>query len=102
MLKLAPEPLFTVSVAIPVPGADDVLVNCTFRHMGVAALRAWSESNAGREDLDVIADVLAGWAGIDAEYSRDTLAALLDAYPGAAVSLATAYRRELVKAAAKN
>jgi hypothetical protein len=102
MLKIAPAPTFVASVAIPVPGGDAQLVNFTFRHMGKAALKAWIEAARERDDIDSIAQIVAGWDGIDAEFSAENLAQLLDAYPSAAVAVLEAYVGELGKAAAKN
>lgn len=102
MLKIAPSPTFVASVAIPVPGGDAQLVNFTFNHMGKAALKAWIEAAREREDIDSIASIVCGWDGIDAEFSMDNLAALLDAYPSAAVAVLESYVGELGKAAAKN
>jgi hypothetical protein len=102
MLKIAPSPTFVASVAIPVPGGDAQLVNFTFNHMGKAALKAWIEAARDREDIDSLASIVAGWDGIDAEFSMENLAALLDAYPSAAIAVLESYVGELGKAAAKN
>ncbi|MCU0919678.1 MAG: phage tail assembly chaperone [Burkholderiaceae bacterium] len=102
MLKLAPEPTFTVSVVVPVPGGADELINVTFRHMGKSALKAWIEQAKGREDIDSLMDVVVGWAGVEAEFSRDALAQVLDNYTQAAVAMLEAYVGELGRAAAKN
>ena len=103
MLKLAPEPTFVVGVALPVPGQPDQLVNVTFRHQGRAALRGWLDAaREAQSDAALLGEVIAGWKGIDAEYSAANLAALLDAYPGAGGALFNAYVAELGKAAAKN
>jgi hypothetical protein len=68
MLKIAPSPTFVASVAIPVPGGEQQLVNFTFNHMGKAALKAWIEAARDREDIDSIASIVCGWDGIDAEF----------------------------------
>jgi hypothetical protein len=102
MLKLAPEPTFVAAVTVPVPGGSDELINVTFRHQGKAALKVWIDAAASRDDLDSLSEVIVGWSGVEAEFSRDALAAVLDAYPRAAVSMLESYVGELGKAAAKN
>ena len=102
MLKLAPEPTFVAAVVVPVPGGTDELINVTFRHQGKAALKQWIEAASTRDDLDSLSEVIAGWTGVEGEFSRDALAAVLDAYPRAAVAMLEAYVGELGRAAAKN
>lgn len=102
MLKIAPEPTFVVSVALPVPGGADQLVNVTYRHKGRKAIKAWLDAARERDDADSLGEVIAGWDGIDVAFSQAALADLLDAYPGSAIALLEAYVGEVGKAAAKN
>lgn len=109
MLKLLPEPLFTIPVPVPVPGEADALINCTFRWMDADAFDAWLQASAGQtggkvyeRDADSLIEILAGWGGVDAELSRDTLRDLFRARPKLAQSMVAAYAAELLKAPAKN
>ena len=102
MLKIAPEPTFVASVVVPVPGGGDALINVTYRHKGRAALKEWTASFGSRNDPDCLEEVIAAWDGVEVDYSRETLGMLLDAYPGAAMALFTAYVGELGRAKAKN
>lgn len=102
MLTLAPAATFAATVRIHVPGVDDVPVNFIFAHKGKSALKDYMARAKGMEDLDAVAEIVTGWDGIEADYSREALAALLDAYPSAAVSILDGYLAEIGKAAAKN
>ena len=102
MLTLAPAATFVATVRVHVPGGDDVPVNFIFAHKGRAALKDFVERAQSSADLDAVAEIVAGWDGVEADYSRDALAALLDAYPSAAVSILEGYLAEIGRAAAKN
>lgn len=109
MLKIAPEPLFTIPVHVAVPGADDALINCTFRWLDSDAFDAWLQACAKQtggkvyeRDADGLIEILQAWSGVDAELSRDTLRDLFRARPKLAQSMVSAYATELLKAPAKN
>lgn len=102
MLKLTPNPTFTVGVGIAVAGEPDISINITYRRKTKAELRDFAESLKTREDLDVISEIVAGWDGVEVEFSPESLAVVLDIYPGAAVSLIDAYLHEIGRAKTKN
>jgi hypothetical protein len=102
MLTLAPAATFPVSVRIHVPGGDDVPVQFTCSHKGKAALGDFVSRASSMGDLEAVSEIVTGWVGVDAEFDRDNLAAMLDAYPTAAVAILEAYLAEIGKAAAKN
>lgn len=107
MLKLQPAPTFKARVGIPVPGQDKtVQVMCTFAHMTRDEYAAFSigEGAAARSDVDSIMAILRGWdeADIDAAFSREAVALLIQQYHGAAFAIAEAYAIELKGARAKN
>lgn len=103
MLRLQPNPTFRAAAAISIPGeAAPVAIEVEYRHLGREALIAYFDGLPGRPDLDALADIVVGWSGVDAPFSRETLAALLDAYPTAALALFEAFRRECLEAKAKN
>lgn len=102
-LKLIPADSFDAPASIRVPGGEPVQVMVTWRHKGRAEVGAWFASAAGRDDADVLAEVILGWGPeIDQPYSRENLEKLLDAYPGSAVDLLAAYRDGLQGGRRKN
>lgn len=101
-LNIAPAATFVAAVRIHVPGGGDVPVNFTFLHKGKTAIKAYIERAKTIDDLDAVAEIVAGWEGVEAEFSREALGQLLDAYPTAAVSILEGYLGEIGKAAAKN
>lgn len=102
MFKLQPNPTFVAPVAIPVPGAAAQEINVTFAHKGKSEIKAYLDLATTREDIDSLSEIVLGWDGVDADFTRDNLAVLLDAYPGAAMALLTSWVNELGKAVAKN
>ena len=95
MLKLQPNPTFKCKVGIPVPGEEKrVDVTFTFRHMTRSEFEAFNPS--GEQDADTLLRIVAGWGSdIDGEFSRETLAKLVDIYPGSAYAIAHAFATEL-------
>jgi hypothetical protein len=110
MFKLNPNPTFTCTVRLSVPGSDaSAPITFTFRHKGARDLRRWLSSAAqSADDVDFLDEVIESWSGVVSEdgsavpYSKETLAVLLDAYPASAAELVLAYRSQLVDARAKN
>ena len=102
MFKLQPNPTFTSKVTISVPGGKAVQVGIVFRHLSRNTLKDYFAGLKGRADEDALADIIAGWEGIDAPYSAENLATLVDNYPCAAMELFDAFRRDLLEAARKN
>jgi len=102
MFKLDPNPTFTVSVDIPVPGGQPQPLTLVYRHKRKAEIQRYLDSAAGREDADFISEIVAGWQDVDAEFSADNLAKLLDAYPAAAAAILEAWVYALGRAREKN
>lgn len=102
MLTVNNNPTFSIEVALAVPGGADEKIRVTFRHKGKAAFSKWLEEMKTHGDTDSLAEIVAGWSGVDAEYSKASLEKLLDAYPSAAHALFAAYAQELGKAPGKN
>lgn len=103
MLKLTPSPTFWAKCDISIPGADKpARIEVEFRHLGKEAIKAYFDGLDGKTDNEALAEIITGWKGVDAEYGNDTLAALLDAYPAAALELFSAYKREAIEARIKN
>lgn len=113
MLKLNPSPQFIAPVSLTIAGESETgSVLLTFKHQGKQALAAWLDSatsgTSGTSDLDLVAGVVLGWDGVNDEsgapvpFSRDALAALLDAYSAAAGEIVSAYIHALTESRAKN
>ena len=110
MFKINPAPTFTCPVAISVPGSEQPqTLTLTFRHKGLRELEAWRARAAEKaSDTEYLAEVIEGWSGVfdgndlAVPYTRESLAALLDAFPSASVEIFIAYVRQLRDARAKN
>lgn len=103
MFKINPNPTFKATVLLSVPGADKpASITVEFKHLAKSALRDYFAGLDGKSDAEALATVITGWQGVDAEFSVDALALLLDNYPAAAGELFEAFRRELLEARRKN
>lgn len=109
MFKLNPAPTFTAQVPLSVPGLPEPLaLAVTFRHKGKSALAAWMASAAGKQDAELLHEVIAGWSGMQDEagaevsYSLAALTDLLENYPAAHGELFRGYLGELTEAKRKN
>lgn len=102
MLKLQPNPTFEAKVLVPVPGGKDVEVTFTFNHKGREAIKEFAERAKAAEDIDSVSEIVSGWDGIDAAFSRENLAALLDAYPALSARIIQAWFDEIASAKTKN
>lgn len=103
MFKLNPNPTFFGKIEIPVPGSSPQPIEIEFRHKTKDGLKAFFESaQDGRADDDLLAEIIVGWRGVDAEYGADALRDLLQNYPAAAMEILGGYTRALTQAKAKN
>jgi hypothetical protein len=95
MLKLQPNPTFKCKVGIPIPGEQKRHdITLTFKHMPRAQFEAFQAAD-GEADVDTLMRIIAGWDGVDGDFSRENLLALTEAYPGASFAIGTAYANEL-------
>lgn len=102
-LKLNPSPTFPLKVLVPVPGDDaptEVMLVAKYRN--IDELMAFSTVMAEKDFPEVIADIVVGWEGVDAEFSGEALAILQKNYPGLHNVILAAYFQESQKARAKN
>lgn len=100
-LKLIANPTFEVAVPIPVHGGESVPVKFTFKHRTKTALKEWQESLRGKQDADVILEMVEAWE-FDDELNRDNVEQLLDNYAGATMAILTTYLQEISQARVKN
>lgn len=109
MFRLQPNPTFECSVPLSRPELEQpVSIKVTFKHKGKQALAEFISRAPGREDVDHLSEIIAGWSGVtDADgnavpYSYDNLHKLLESFPPAAGELHRAFLRELTEAKRKN
>nr|WP_154325039.1 phage tail assembly chaperone [Pantoea sp. 201603H] len=112
--SLNPNPTFKVTVTIPRPGQDDGTVTLTVRHKTRTQmadlekeLKAQAEKAAetgeysNESSASYLEQVIESW-NIDAEFNRESLLMLLENYPRAFDSIATAFTKELYSVREKN
>lgn len=103
MLKLQPNPTFKTKVAISVAGeAIGQMIDVEFKYLNKTKIKAYFENIAGKSDADALAEIIVGWSGVEAAYSAEALAELVDSYPSASADLFEAFRRELLESKRKN
>lgn len=97
MFKLQPKPTFWAKVPIAIAGSPKpVLLDVEFNHLDRDTLRKYLDSLDDREDADSINEIVAGWKGVDEDFSRDSLEKLLSNYPGSAMSLVRVFAAESI------
>jgi predicted nucleic acid-binding protein len=91
VFKLQPNPTFWWTVQIPVAGEDPQPLEVEFRRMKASALRTFGSTIEGREPIDAVSDLVVGWRNVDADFSRERMAELLEEYPKASDAILLAY-----------
>lgn len=106
MFKLVPEPTFKAAVAIPtVNGSGSITLTMKYRNREevVSFMESFTATpDTPRRDEDVVADVVVGWEGVDAEFNAENLALLLKFYPGAASAIVDDYLKRSTRIREKN
>jgi hypothetical protein len=103
MFKLQANPTFTARVPISVPGAEKAPeITVEFKHFTRVGIKKFWEDAAGKEDADILADIIVGWKGVDQPYSKEALETLLDMFPAANRDLFAAFNTELFESRRKN
>lgn len=125
MIRLVPAPKFEQDVGIDVPGAEaPAMAHFVFRAhewKRVRSLlvltrvikanwmvRAWEQAKLCARArriatvVDLLDELIVSWEGFDLPYSRGALRRLLSEYPGARMSIFTAYFTGLREARRKN
>lgn len=109
MFKLQPDPTFSAKVPLSVPGMEKPLaVTIVFRHKSKTAFQDYLARMPGRADVDNLDEIIVQWAGligpdgVEAPYSREALATLLENYPTAPGEIFSAYSAEITQAKRKN
>lgn len=103
MLKLEQAPTFWFPVKISLPGrAEPVEIECEGNWFSRTALVEFTTTAATRTDLETCGAVLVGWKHVDAPYSRDALARLLEMSPRAGLDIYEAWLGQYFEARRKN
>lgn len=102
MFKLQPDATFAATVDIPVAGQGTKPLTLEFKYHDREALSHFINTLAGRKDDEILADIVLGWKGVDADFNAAALAQLLKAYPGAAGAIVRKFLEEASGARAKN
>lgn len=99
---LVPQPTFKKKVKMPIPGADFVDVEFTFKHRSKTEFQEFMEAAKDQtDDVALLMDIASGWE-LEEPFDKDHVEKLVDGYVGAARAIFTAYVDELVKARVGN
>lgn len=102
-LKLQPNPTFTATAELSVPGQEKTArVTVTFKHLARNKIQEYFKGLEGKTDADALGEIMVGWDGIDEKFSPEALAELLDNYPAAAGELFESFRTNLMESRRKN
>jgi len=104
MFQIQPNPTFDLKVTIPTPAGNGE-IKFTFKHKGRKALQDFlkdlQEGEEKSDDASLLLDIVSGWDGIDAKFSKEAFGTLLDNYPSAARAIMDAYVQTLIDGTAK-
>lgn len=89
MFKVTPDPTFPFTVMIPIPGGDPAELKLHGRRLTRSQIGAAYEAGTTFDAL--VKDNVVGWDGVDAPFSAESLAALLENYPLAAQRIALGF-----------
>jgi hypothetical protein len=104
MFKLQPNPTFRAKVLIHVPGEPaGVPIEFEFRHKTVTEAKALgeryqqaiAERGAVEGNVETLDEIIVGWSGVEAEYSREVLRRLVDTFAGAGPAILKGYMEGL-------
>lgn len=99
--SLTAKPTFKSKVEIPIPGDKSATVEFIFKGRTRDEFKAFVESLADREDVDVILDLASGWDLEDA-FEKENVELLTQNYIGSARAIIEKYLSELTAARTKN
>jgi hypothetical protein len=93
---------FAGQVKIAILGGGKETLAVVYRHKTRAAMKEFIAGLGTRGDDDVLLEIVAGWEGLDAEFSADALHELIEQHPGAAAALLAGYFDAYAEARAGN
>ncbi|MBW7903027.1 MAG: hypothetical protein H3C26_16210 [Rhodocyclaceae bacterium] len=92
--SLTPDPTFTATVEIPVPGKKPAKIDFTFKHRDREQFGQWFDALRDNEsDVDVVLDIASGW-NLKEPFGRETVEQLVTGYLGSARSIIDKYIAE--------
>lgn len=94
---LAIAPTFKASVDIPVPGGRPAKIEFTFKHKTRDDFKEFIDGLQGREDLDVLQEIVSGW-GLEDAFTEENLDTLVQNYPASARAITEVYISESITA----
>jgi hypothetical protein len=100
-LTINASPTFKAKVGIPIPGADPVEVEFTFKHRTKDQLNDFIKTRADKTDAQSLMDMVSAWDFAE-ELTIESAHTMLQNYMGAAVEVYRTYVRELAEAKVKN
>lgn len=102
MFQLEPNPTFTATVHITVPGGGTRPLRTTFRHKKRSQLDAWI-ADEGQGNLEMALEIVEAIADKPEQQTlKEFFEQLFENYPAAPLDLYVTYRRELTESRAKN
>lgn len=105
MFKLSTSPTFWKKVGISVPGEEKKsIIEIEFKYKDRDQLKDYRERTEKNSisSPEAIHEVVAGWKGVDSEFSTENLDKLLLLFPGSGVEIYTDYVQESLGIKAKN
>lgn len=103
MLKINPNPQFSVDVKLTEPGTENpAIVKIIFRYKNRDEMIDFSERTKGKPIEDVLCEIIHGWEGIDADCNAENIAMLAKNYIPAGLEILNAYYKELSASRVKN
>lgn len=92
--SLTPDPTFTATVDIPVPGKKPAKIEFTFKHRDQDRFGEWFEKLRDYEsDTDAILDIASGW-NLKDPFGPETVEQLVTGYMGSARAIIDKYVAE--------
>lgn len=98
---LSVAPTFKTKVKIPIPGAQAAEIEFTFNHQTRDEFKDFGDNLTGREDMDVLKEILCGW-GLDDAFNDENLDTLVQNYPGSARAIIFGFINEITAVARGN
>lgn len=110
MFKINPNPTFTATASIAVPGQQAAKLKLVFRHKTRADAKAFFErvsqemavedagGDAAARERKVLEEIVAGWEDVDQPFTGEALEQLLQNYHNASTAILDTYMEQLTLA----
>lgn len=105
LFRLQPYPTFMAAVKIPLPGGDPIEIEIEFRHKTrderVDFMKRAADATPENE-VDLFMEMVAGWKGVDTEFSREAVELLMQNYEGAVPAILAEFNMAHIRGRRKN